>query len=61
MTIQGEWLEELDISNTQVTSIAPLMHLENLEKIELSTSMIPGEEIERFIELHPGCEVVLKP
>jgi Leucine-rich repeat (LRR) protein len=54
-------LEELDISNTLVTSIGPIMHLEQLEKIELSTGRVPDEELERFIELHPDCEVVLKP
>ena len=53
-------LEELDISNTQINSIGPIMHLQNLEKLELSSSNIPREEVERFIELHPGCEVGMK-
>ena len=54
-------LEELSLSNTLITTIGPIMHLQQLEKIEISTGMIPEEEIERFIELHPHCEVVLKP
>ncbi len=54
-------LEELDISNTLVSSIGPIMHLQHLEKIELTAGRIPGEELERFIELNPNCEVVLKP
>ncbi len=54
-------LEELDLSNTSITTIGPVMHLQNLEKIELSAGRIPQEELERFIELHPNCEVVLKP
>ncbi len=53
-------LEELDISHTLVTTIAPIMHLQSLEKIELSANRIPREEIERFIELHPGCELQFK-
>ena len=54
-------LEELDLSNTSITSIAPIMQLQNLEKIELSAGRIPHTELERFIELHPSCEVLLKP
>ncbi len=54
------WLEELDIANTMVSSIGPLMHLEHLEKLELSAGSIPREELERFIELHPSCEVLLR-
>jgi Leucine-rich repeat (LRR) protein len=53
-------LEELDISHTSITSIGPIMHLQNLEKLELSAGIIPREEIERFIELHSECEVVMK-
>ncbi len=53
-------LEELDISHTPVCSIEPLMHLESFEKLELSAGQVPDMEIERFIELHPGCEVLLK-
>ncbi len=52
-------LEELDISNTPVNSIEPIMHLQQLEKLELSTGQIPQEELERFIELHPGCQVAI--
>ena len=54
-------LEELDMSNTLVPSIGPIMHLKHLEKIELSTGIVPEEEVKRFIELHPNCEIVLKP
>ncbi len=54
------WLEELDIANTMVSSIAPLMHLEHLEKLELTAGSVPREELERFIELHPVCEVILR-
>ena len=36
------------------------MHLQYLEKLELSAGHIPGTELERFIELHPDCEVILK-
>ena len=53
-------LEELDISNTPIASIGPIMHLQQLEKLELSPGHIPREELERFIELHPDCDVVLK-
>ncbi len=54
-------LEELDLSNTSITSIGPIMHLQNLEKIELSVGRIHQAELQRFIELHPYCEVLLKP
>ncbi|EAT59407.1 Leucine-rich repeat [Chlorobium ferrooxidans DSM 13031] len=64
MTIEAleelTYLEELDISNTLVSSIDPLMQLQNLEKIELSPGNIPRDELERFIELHPECEVILR-
>ena len=53
-------IEEIDISYTPVRSIEPLMHLGYLEKLELSAGQIPDIEIERFIELHPGCEIILK-
>lgn len=59
--LQGlENLEELDITNTLVSSIEPLMGLEYIEKLELSVGTIPDEELERFVELHPDCNVVAK-
>jgi hypothetical protein len=53
-------LEELDISYTHVHSIEPIMAHESLEKLELTAGRIPDIELERFIELHPDCEVILK-
>jgi hypothetical protein len=54
-------LEELSITGTLVDSIAPLMDLMSLEKPELSAGRIPQSEIDRFMQLNPACNVVIKP
>lgn len=56
-----EELEELNIIGTEVESIAPLIELPNLEKLELSAGRIPQSEIERFMFTHPACDVIIKP
>ena len=53
-------LEELSIIGTLVNSIAPLMDLMSLEKLELSAGRIPPSEIDRFMQLNPACEVIIK-
>ena len=53
-------LEELSIIGTLVDSIAPLMDLMSLEKLELSAGRIPQSELDRFMQLNPACEVIIK-
>ena len=56
-----EELEALNSIGTDVESIAPLIELPNLEKLELSSGRIPQSEIERFMFTHPACDVIIKP
>jgi hypothetical protein len=53
-------LEELSITGTLVDSIAPLMELMSLEKLELSAGRIPQSELDHFTQLNPACEVIVK-
>ncbi len=53
-------LEELSITGMLVDSIAPLMELMSLEKPELSAGRIPHSEINRFMQLNPAGEVIIK-
>ena len=40
--------------------ISPLYELENLERMYCTMSSIPKEQQDKFIELHPDCEVTFK-
>ena len=53
-------LEEVSFAGTPVSSIEPLMELGYLEKIELSAGQVPAEELEKFLEMHPDCEVLMR-
>jgi hypothetical protein len=55
-----EELEELNIIGTEVESIALLMELQSLEKLEISSGRIPQSEIDHFTRTHPACDLIVK-
>ncbi len=54
-------LRDLNIGYNDIRDLSPLDNLQKLERLwTMGNWWLPEEEIERFRELHPGCEVVTR-
>lgn len=54
-------LRDLNIGYNDIRDLSPLDNLQNLERLwTMGNWWLPDEEIERFKELHPNCEVVTR-
>ncbi|NOR87054.1 MAG: hypothetical protein GQ527_05545 [Bacteroidales bacterium] len=51
-------LEVLHIDQTEIRSIKPIMKHDKLSILSVGSSPIPPEEIQRFRELHPKCQIL---
>jgi len=54
---QLKYLKQLTISNTNINDLQPIYHLKSLKKLRIIKSSISKEQILKFKELNPNCEV----
>lgn len=54
-------LEEIKIYYTDINSLQPLENLKKLRKIYCHETALSEEEIERFKEINPKCEILTDP
>jgi hypothetical protein len=51
-------LKQIEINNTPVRSIKPLMNLPALKDLKCFNTKIPARAVEKFKASKPDCEVV---